>query len=640
MQAEHIGRYKIVKELGRGAMGRVFLAHDPQIDRHVAIKTIQIFDSLQGKDQDQARERFMREARAAGKLMHPGIVTVFDVGEADGVPYLAMEYVEGATLDEFCHAETLLPVKTVVAIVANAAEALDFAHATGIVHRDIKPANLMRVGETSVKVMDFGLARGAEAQITHDGALLGTPSYMSPEQVRGQKLDGRTDLFSLAACLYEMLTGEKPFGGDSISAIIFRVVNEEPEEAAALHERVPRPLSAFVQRGLAKNPDERFPTGEAFAQALRAAAAEIGSAADTPGGSEAPTVMRPAADVPEVPSPAQRKRKKKARGGFPWVAVLLILILGGGGAAAYVYRDKLMELIEPAPPPEVWYEATVRTEPEGLPVTLDGEPFAEATLRFKAEGPFGLLAAEESCRSVTHQVSAADAGGEIVLVTDPVRAEIAVDPGVKGARIKLNGKDMGRAPLAVELDLCEENELAVSAKGYQPGTLRFAAGMTPLEARNAAAGLQLAGIPKGTLVLPATAQKVKYYVNGEPRTRSGDGISLPAGRHTLRMVNDSLWIDVSQKVTVQEGKTVKPPADLPGIADLVVQAFPANCKVFLRKKGGGEWRYVDDVPLRSQIAAGEYEVKVQLKPTGQEQVREVELFPGQNPPIRVSFGRS
>ncbi len=636
MQAEHIGRYKIVRELGRGAMGRVFLAHDPQIDRHVAIKTIQIFDSLQGAEQEQARERFMREARAAGKLMHPGIVTVFDVGEADGVPYLAMEYVEGATLDAFCQPETLLPVKTVVEIVANAAEALDFAHATGIVHRDIKPANLMRVGETSVKIMDFGLARGAEAQITHDGALLGTPSYMSPEQVRGQQLDGRTDLFSLAACLYEMLTAEKPFGGDSISAIIFRVVNEEPEEAASLHERVPRPLSAFVQRGLAKNPDERFPTGEAFAHALRAAAAEISADASSPGGSEAPTVVRPAADVPDLPKPS---RKRKRRGGFPLAALLLILLLGGGAAAGYVYRDKIMALIEPPPPPEVWYEATVRTEPEGLPVTLDGEPFSETSIRFKAEGPFAVLSAQDGCRSVTHQVSVADNGGEIVLVTDPVKTEVQVDPGVDGARVRLNGEEVGRSPVSVELDLCAENELAVSAKGYQNNTLRFAAGMSALEARNAAAGLQLAGIPLGRLQLPATPQTVKYYVNGEPRTRGGDGVSLPAGRHTLRMVNEALWIDVSQRVTVQAGKTAKPPADLPGIADLVVQAFPANCKVFLRKKGG-DWRYVDDVPLRSKIAAGEYEVKVQLKPTGQEEVRQIELFPGQNPPIRVSFGRS
>ena len=158
MQVDSLGRYRIDKELGRGAMGRVFLAFDPTIERRVAIKTIQIFASLPEAERAQSRERFLREARSAGKLLHPGIVTIFDVGEADGVPYLAMEFVEGQTLDAVCREEALLPVPAVVELVAAAAEALGFAHEHGIVHRDIKPANLMRVGDRAVKNMDFGLA--------------------------------------------------------------------------------------------------------------------------------------------------------------------------------------------------------------------------------------------------------------------------------------------------------------------------------------------------------------------------------------------------------------------------------------------------------------------------------------------------
>jgi serine/threonine-protein kinase len=202
MQVESLGRYVVEKELGRGAMGRVFLAYDPEIDRRVAIKTIQIFASLPDAERAQARERFLREARSAGKLLHPGIVTVFDVGEADGIPYLAMEFIEGTTLDAYCREDALLPVPVVIDLIAAAADALGFAHQNGIVHRDIKPANLMRVSGRAIKVMDFGLAKDPATSMTHDGALLGTPNYMSPEQVRGESLDGRADLFALGIVCY------------------------------------------------------------------------------------------------------------------------------------------------------------------------------------------------------------------------------------------------------------------------------------------------------------------------------------------------------------------------------------------------------------------------------------------------------
>lgn len=179
-------------------MGRVFLAHDPQIDRRVAVKTVQGFASVPDETQADALEGFLREVRAAGKLSHPGIVTIFDVGQDDDQLYLAMEYVEGVTLDNFTRPGALLPVAEVLDLVARAAEALDYAHGMGVIHRDIKPANLMRVDEGSVKIMDFGLAQPPESQMTQDGSLFGTPGYMSPEQIRGGAVDGRSDLFSLA----------------------------------------------------------------------------------------------------------------------------------------------------------------------------------------------------------------------------------------------------------------------------------------------------------------------------------------------------------------------------------------------------------------------------------------------------------
>jgi predicted Ser/Thr protein kinase len=647
MQPETLGRYRIVKELGRGAMGCVFLAHDPSIDRKVAIKTIQIFSGLPEDERGEARERFLQEARSAGKLSHPGIVTVFDVGEQDGVPYLAMEYVEGTTLDAFCRAENLLPVKTVVELVAGAAAALDYAHRSRIVHRDIKPANLMRVGETRVKVMDFGLARGAEAQASQEQALFGTPSFMSPEQIRGQELDGRSDLFSLAAVLYQLLTGEKAFAGDSVSSIIYRVVNETPRDARHVSARIPAPLAAFLDRALAKERDARYPSGEAFAAALRAAAGVAGEApAEIAPAPEEAAAPAPSLEAPVAPGsvsqeslPAARRRRrrrpKRSFSALPWL--LAVAILGGGGAAGWIYRDQVLGFLSPGPR-EVWLEVQVRTDPPGLPLTLDGEPFEAGSLRYLAQEPFGILAVTEGCRTTEHTLSPEDAGGELVLVPDPTDVEVIVDAGVEGADVRLNDASAGTAPATVALDLCRENSLVVRADGYREERIVLAAGATPLEVRNALGALRLQEIPKGWIELSGASMRLRYYLDGNEVARTSEPLEVLEGTHKLRLVNRDLWIDVTQSVEVRGGETARPELKLPGVATMVVQAFPANCKVYLRRRGASKWRYVDDTPMRRDIAAGRYEVKVQLKRTGDERVQEVRLRPGDNPPVRVSFG--
>ena len=308
MQSRTLGRYQIVKELGRGAMGRVFLADDPKIQRKVALKTVQAFAALPESERAEKRDRFLQEARAAGRLLHPGIVTLFDVGEVDHVLFLAMECVEGTTLDPFGKKDGLLPVKTVCELVAGIAESLDYAHGQGVVHRDIKPANLMRVGETSVKIMDFGLARAVEGQVAEDGALLGTPSYMSPEQIRGEAVDGRSDLFSLAVVLFELLTGEKPFPGDSISSIIYRIVNEPSRDASVIHGRVPAELDEFVRQALSKRPEDRYPTGEAFAAALREASGQLDAREALPAAAVPPIAPSPSTAEASLPPAASSRR--------------------------------------------------------------------------------------------------------------------------------------------------------------------------------------------------------------------------------------------------------------------------------------------------------------------------------------------
>ena len=636
MSTNALGRYRLLNELGRGAMGHVFLAHDPEIDRNVALKTITILSAVSEADRQETRERVFREARAAGKLLHPGIVTLFDVGEADGMLYLAMEHVKGETLDTFCKPDQLLPAATVAEMVAGIAEALEYAHHTGILHRDIKPANLMRVSEDKAKIMDFGLARSAETQVTQDGALFGTPSYMSPEQIRGETLDGRSDLFSLGAVLFEMLTGEKPFLGDSVSSIIYRIVNEPPRDIDALSEKVPAPLREFLERALAKDRDDRFPQGGAFAAALRQAAAGVEAAPADP-------LVQLDAAIPEDALPPRRSSLEKSSSSKPYVTLLLLLI-AAVAAAGWVFRDKLpldrlpLDFLRPAPK-IVWLETTVVTEPPGLPLLVDGEPLDASVaglVRFSVGGDPVLVSTRQGCRTVEQQLAPEDAGGELVLLVESERFEGVFDPGVPGATVLLNGKKAGPAPLDLDLDLCESNTLLVAADGYREATIDLPAQARPVEVRTALAALTLEQIPTGKLVLGDTNVSLVYYVDGNRMKRGAREIDLPEGRHEIRFKNDTYWINETRRVDIVGGRTVTPDLDPPPLSMLVVQAFPANCKIFLRKPGG-RWKYVDDTPASRRLATGTYEVRVTFNPTGESKDQTVKLNPGDNAPIRVSF---
>src|SRR6476660_3244029 len=258
MSLQTVGRYEITGELGRGAMGVVYKALDPTIGRTVALKTMRL--DVHGLDAQEMVRRFQNEARAAGVLNHPNIVTIYDAGEEDGIFYIAMEFIEGTTLHEVLTEQRVLATDEVLQLTRQISRGLDYAHSNGIVHRDIKPANIMITGNGTVKIMDFGIAKSG-GQVTNTGQVLGTPNYMSPEQVKGRPLDGRSDLFSLGVILYEMLTGEKPFVGQNVTTIIYKIVNENPITPRDLDVTVHPGLSAIVTKALAKAPDDRYQTG-------------------------------------------------------------------------------------------------------------------------------------------------------------------------------------------------------------------------------------------------------------------------------------------------------------------------------------------------------------------------------------------
>jgi serine/threonine protein kinase len=268
--ASRLGRYELMYELGKGAMGVVYRARDPRINREVALKAIRLSDEFEREELDQARERFFREAEMAGRLSHPHIVTIYDAGEDHGTAYIAMELLRGHHLVEYTSSTRLLPPAIAIEIVARLADALHYAHQNGVVHRDIKPANIMFDAPSGeLKITDFGIARLTDSGRTRTGVVLGTPSFMSPEQLQGRPVTGSSDLFSLAVSLFQLLTGQLPFRGDNMPALMMKIAQESHPRICTYDPALPAGLDALFDRALAKEPRERYESGAALALALR-----------------------------------------------------------------------------------------------------------------------------------------------------------------------------------------------------------------------------------------------------------------------------------------------------------------------------------------------------------------------------------
>jgi len=359
-----IGRYEILEELGHGAMGTVYRAKDPAVGRVVALKTIRS-EALAGQQGGEFRERFYREARAAGALAHPGIVPVFDVGEHDGLPFLVMEFINGRTLADAAKGGERLPLERVCEIGQQIAEALGYAHKNGVIHRDVKAANILLTSRESYgierpKITDFGVAKLATVQITTTGQMLGTPAYMPPEQFTGGPIDGRTDLFSLGVILYWMATGEHPFPGETLVTVSYKVMHTEPVPPRKLNPAVSEALDRVILKCLAKSPADRYQTGEELAgdlSAVRAAGMGLQSApsAAAPHGSDPQATLdrscggaaqgspAKAAQSQEEPAPAQPAMATVAgtkRENRVLLGVLTALLIALAGLYVLQNRDR------------------------------------------------------------------------------------------------------------------------------------------------------------------------------------------------------------------------------------------------------------------------------------------------------------
>ena len=391
---EQIGRYRILDELGRGATGIVYRAQDPAIGRVIAIKTIRLSDFTDETERERLRERLFREAQSAGILSHPNIVTIYDIAEEGGLAYIFMEYVEGPPLEKILNSHEVLGKDVALSIFRQTATALDYAHRKGIVHRDIKPANILIHEGALAKITDFGVAKILSQQMTQSGVMMGTPNYMSPEQVQGHAVDGRADQFSLAVIAYEMLTGEKPFVADHLPSLLYRIVREDPVPPQRLNPTLGPQVELVLRKALSKNASDRYGSCMEFVEALgmacnsnqnwRPLPRTIAQTMPTLGAGAAidHTAARPAAPPPRKPDPAQAPvipiemppgrplRRDEAEARNPLLRSLLWMLIGIGlvglvlfGAQKFLFNRNA----EPATAPAETQAQTPAAPPPASP---------------------------------------------------------------------------------------------------------------------------------------------------------------------------------------------------------------------------------------------------------------------------------
>lgn len=582
---EQIGRYEIASELGRGAMGIVYRARDPRIGREVAIKTIKPADQADSGEIEDLRERLFREAQSAGRLSHPGIVTIFDVDEQDGLVYIAMELVEGQTLDR-CAAAAGGGARSLdfaVDLLLQAGAALDYAHRRGIVHRDVKPSNIM-ISPDGVKIMDFGVARIASSQLTRTGAVMGTPNYMSPEQVKGEAIDGRSDQFSLGAIGYELLTGKRPFQASSLTSTIFKIVSADPLRPRQWNPQISLPLDEAVMRALAKNPDERFAACREFAEAAAAAAEQMRAGGESlvlpaaGGGGETPTAdptqpgaapggdaadetaadigaaaavpSKPVEAAPILPAPARKKRAAAAapppagpafaaaaQKSSRWpLAVLLLLVAASGGLAFFLYNnpalldnpERLLQVILGPAPDAVRETPRAADEPAAPAAPADPvEPPVETT-ESSAETP--AVPAEPPAETAAAPVEPAPAAeAPVTFVSNADGARIAVD----------------RRPEWTCTAPCEPMRLPpgghtarAALDGYRPQQKSFDVGAEPLEIAFALQPL------RAVLLISSQPQGGDIHIDGRATgQKTPSKAEVAPGRRVVRVVKGALFAE-------------------------------------------------------------------------------------------------
>ncbi len=660
------GRYEVLRLLGRGAVGEVWLARDPVLARDVAIKTLGGLGALPPEERAEARERFLREARAAAALAHPHIVTIHDVGEEAGVPYIAMELLRGVTLDRHTRPGHLLPPEKVVELGIQAALALDEAHRAGIVHRDVKPANMVLTGDGKLKVADFGLAKDPGTALTATDSLVGTPNYMSPEQVAGRPLDGRSDLFSLGVSLWELLAGELPFAGDTVSSVLYRVVNEPPRPLREIRPGLPERLYALLDRLLAKDPEERPSSGAEVARELHGILEEMGG---VPGNLVLPPPAPPAGERGTGTGGRRetgrrgRAPRETARGWSGPRVVALLLVVAAILAALWTaprwigldpldgrrraVEDRLEAWLGPVgrairvtPPDRL---VPVVTDPPGLAVAVDPPARLEADGRVRVPGDLSApvrIRVADPCREGSAVLEPGKVPPEVRIATAPRRVAVPLATDPPGAEVVLDGAPVkGRTPLELSLELCREHSLRLARRGRQPRDIVLPAAREPGPWRQALARVSLSPPPRGRLLVaapPGYRAEVRSAGNGRRLGRAGRSIPLAPGRYRLLLVAPDVLVRREVTVRIAPGATRRVDVSWPPLGKISVRAVPPGGAVEVRRPGAGSWKDLGTTPVNGvALAAGPLEVRVHHPLRNVQVVREAAVRGGATTVVRV-----
>jgi len=531
-----IGRYQILGELGRGAMGVVYRAQDPTIGRTLAIKTIRLADLSDHAERARLQERLFREAQSAGILSHPGIVVVYDVGTDGDVTYIAMEFVNGPTLEKLLADPQPPSQQTILGVLRQTAAALDYAHKKGIVHRDIKPANIMLDGEAAVKITDFGIAKiTASQQLTQTGLVMGTPNYMSPEQIQGKPVDGKADQFALAVVAYEMLTGEKPFTGEQLTTVLYKIVSEDPPPVEHLNPTLGFAVSMVLTRALSKDPGKRYGNCAEFVDALEAALnAKKGWQALARGaGQNMPTEVvaggvlaaRPQAYTePEPPQPVGSGRAVR------WIAGLVL----GIGLVALLFlgvqrwlltgtpaREPAAVATPPTPPPE-----PARPSPAPRPVETPESAHMPPAVEAPSPPPH------------TRPAEPAPSLAAVQIVTDPAGAQAMLDH---------DPTKVCTSPCSLDVTL-GHHTLALTLAGHRQefrtldvnGPRELSVSLTQ---------------PTGTVRVESDPPGAEILIDNQPRPEKTPAtFVLPIGSYMLAVIKDGRRTE--QRLQVRDGALV------------------------------------------------------------------------------------
>jgi serine/threonine-protein kinase len=629
------GRYQVVSELGRGSMGVVYEGFDPVIGRRIAIKTM-LTEGLTSQEFQEFKARFQREAQAAGVLSHPNIVNVFDYGEDGGMLYLIMEYLEGKSLEKLVEEQGMLPIQTIIPMYDQVCSALDHAHQHNVVHRDIKPANIMILDNGLVKVTDFGIAKMLSMGMTQAGQVLGTPNYMSPEQVKGRQVDGRSDIFSLGIILYDLVTGEMPFAGQNITTVIYKIINENPIPPRELDATIHPGLSYVVCKALAKSADERYQTCRELADDLKNFKSLAGPASpsatimvkvpplpstDLERAAAAPAAPTEAVQTTpiEQPSPGQAPvqvmpsptaYQEPHTSPVVWIlltlgAVVFLGILGGGGY--HVYKKSRV-----APPPRVG-QLQVAANVPGAKISVDGQ-----------SGPNWVTPYTISDLSVgSHQVVVSKEG------YDDFQQSVNIEGGKTNS---FNASLAARPPEPSPQTPAEES----AAAKVNPAKKEVEA-PSVIPVPRGGGGRPSVASKTGQLLLTAKIPGARISVDGrsEPNwvTPCSSTIDLPAGTHQV-VVSKEGYDDYQQSVTIEGGKTSTVNASLSAASgEVMIVTTPPGLEVSIDGKSIGL------SPAHTAVVAGSHTYSV-TRPGWTPYEGTVKVRSGAMPVITVNMSRA